>query len=146
MDDDLDETTRQRRLRLDGAGLMVLFLALAVLVWLAGGRLGYARQLRLTAIALLYVLFAAVAVLVPETAGIRRVIGGSSGEWLAVGGLAGPAAAYAAGLGWIRARVRPRTARRARTATPDDRLGRSRSTAMPAASSCARSAAPASAG
>ena len=103
---------------------MVLFLALAVLVWLAGGRLGYARQLRLTAIALLYVLFAAVAVLVPETAGIRRVIGGSSGEWLAVGGLAGLAAAYAAGLGWIRARVRPENREtRAAPATPDDRLG-----------------------
>jgi molybdopterin/thiamine biosynthesis adenylyltransferase len=100
---------------------MLLFLALAALVWVVGGRRGYSWQPRLTVIGLLYVLFAALAVLVPEGSGLRRVIGGSSGEWLAVGGLAGLAAAYAAGLGWIRSRVRPEN--RPATPAPTDRLG-----------------------
>ena len=49
---------------------MLLFLALAALVWVVGGRRGHAWQPRLTVIGLLYVLFAALAVLVPEGSGL----------------------------------------------------------------------------
>lgn len=86
---------------------MALFLALALLVWLIGWKRGIPRQTRLTAIGLLYVAFAATAVVAPEGSRIRDVLGGSAAEWLAVGGLAGLAAVYAMGLAWIRARVRP---------------------------------------
>ncbi|MCA8879919.1 MAG: molybdopterin-synthase adenylyltransferase MoeB [Rhodobacteraceae bacterium] len=106
---------------------MALFLALAILVWLIGWRRGTPRQARLMQIALLYLVFAAAAVLMPETGPLRRVLGGSAGEWLSVGGLVALGAAYVAGLGWLRGRVRPENrahpAAPAAPAAPSDRLG-----------------------
>jgi molybdopterin/thiamine biosynthesis adenylyltransferase len=108
---------------------MALFLALAILVWLIGWRRKTPRQARLMQIALLYLVFAAAAVLMPDSGPIRRVLGGSAGDWLAVGGLVALAAAYVAGLGWLRGRVRPENRpkpadpRPAAPVVPSDRLG-----------------------
>lgn len=82
---------------------MALVLALAAVIWVAGGRLGWPRQARIIALGLLYIAVLALAVALPE----GNALGGSAGEWLVLGGAGALILAYRAGLGRLRARVRP---------------------------------------
>lgn len=86
---------------------MVLVIALGVLVWIAGGRLGWPRQARVTALGLLYVLVLAANVALPPGTPLREALGGSAGEWLVLGGLGALVLLYAKGLGKLREKVRP---------------------------------------
>ncbi len=86
---------------------MILVLTLGVLIWFVGRRAGWPEQARLMAIALLYIGVLALNVALPEGNPLRDVTGGSAGEWLVLGGLGCVFFAYRAGLGRLRARVRP---------------------------------------
>ena len=82
---------------------MIWVLALAVAIWVVGGRVGWPRQARIIALALLYVAVLALAILLPEGAPLS----GGVGEWLVLGGLGALVWAYAVGLKLLRRRVRP---------------------------------------
>lgn len=86
---------------------MVAVLALIVLIWFGGRRLGWPAQARGLGIGLLYVAVLAATIGLPAGVGARALLGGSTGEWLVVGGLVALFFAYRAGLGRLRRRVRP---------------------------------------
>ena len=68
---------------------MIYFLVLAGALWLIGRAMGAPRRARFLMIALLYVAFLALMVVLPEAHPLRAAIGGSLAEWLVLGGLVG---------------------------------------------------------
>jgi molybdopterin/thiamine biosynthesis adenylyltransferase len=103
---------------------MLLFLILAAALWALGWYLGTPRSARWIMIGLLYVAILGVAVALPERHPLRAALGGSTGEWLTVGALAGAAWLYAEGLKRLRARVRPENRPVAAPKTTADQLRR----------------------
>ena len=86
---------------------MGLFLIVSAVIWGIGWRMGTPRQARWLLIGLLYILIVALLVVLPQGAGLRATLGGSPGNWLALGALVGLGFAYSVGLRRLRARVRP---------------------------------------
>ena len=86
---------------------MAVVLLLAAVIWVGGGRLGWPRQARTTALGLLYVGVLVLTILLPDGNGVRRVLGGSFSEWLVLGGAVALILGYRAGLARVKARVRP---------------------------------------
>ncbi|SFG70352.1 Molybdopterin or thiamine biosynthesis adenylyltransferase [Palleronia marisminoris] len=82
---------------------MIWALALAVAIWIIGGRIGWPRQARVLALGLFYVVVLALSILLPA----GSPLGGDVGEWLVLGGLGVLVWAYAEGLKLLRRRVRP---------------------------------------
>ena len=103
---------------------MLLFLTVSAGFWVLGRYMGAPRSARWLMIGLFYVAILAVAVIFPEGSPLRVAIGGSLGEWLTIGALAGAVWLYAEGLKRLRARVRPENLPTAAPKTPDDRLER----------------------
>lgn len=86
---------------------MVFFLVIAVGLWVLGWLTKTPHQARWISIGLLYVgVLAALIVLPPETP-LREMLGGSAGNWLALGAIGGVIYAYTLVLRQIRKRVRP---------------------------------------
>ncbi len=84
---------------------MIYFLVLAGALWLTGRAMQAPRSARFLMIALLYVVFLALMVVLPEGHALRGAIGGSLAEWLVLGGLVGAVIAYRGGLQRLRARA-----------------------------------------
>jgi molybdopterin/thiamine biosynthesis adenylyltransferase len=103
---------------------MLFFLIVAAGLWTLGWYLGTPRSARWIMIGLLYVAILAVAVLLPDAHPLRTAIGGSLGEWLTIGALAGAVWLYAGGLKRLRTRVRPENRPVEAPKTPADTLAR----------------------
>lgn len=86
---------------------MALFLILAAAIWGIGWLMRTPAQARWYLIGLLYLLVVALLVVLPQGAPLRSTLGGSAGNWLALGALVAAGLAYSAGLRRLRARVRP---------------------------------------
>ncbi|MCR9089127.1 MAG: molybdopterin-synthase adenylyltransferase MoeB [Rhodobacteraceae bacterium] len=86
---------------------MILFLILAAGLWVLGWRFKTPVQARLITIGLLYVVFLAALVVLPEGMGLRQTLGGSAKDWLAIGVIGGLVFGYTLVLKQIRKRVRP---------------------------------------
>ncbi len=86
---------------------MILFLTLAVGLWFLGHLTGAPRSARWIMIGLLYVAILAVTVVFPEGHPLSVMAGGSTGEWLVLGGLIAAVWGYSTGLKQLRRRVRP---------------------------------------
>jgi molybdopterin/thiamine biosynthesis adenylyltransferase len=86
---------------------MLLFLALAGLIWAIGWLMKTPPQARWIMIGLLYLVVVALLVVLPQGAALRMTLGGSAANWLAVGALVVVGLGYSAGLRKLRARVRP---------------------------------------
>jgi molybdopterin/thiamine biosynthesis adenylyltransferase len=86
---------------------MILFLLVAGLIWGIGWQMKTPLQARWILIGLLYLLIVGVLVILPEGAPLRTTLGGSAGNWLAVGALVGLGFAYSMGLRKLRGLVRP---------------------------------------
>ncbi|WP_172328757.1 molybdopterin-synthase adenylyltransferase MoeB [Mangrovicoccus sp. HB161399] len=86
---------------------MILFLAAAAAIWLAGWALKAPRQARWLMIGLLYILTLALLLLLPPGAALHRALGGSVEMWLLLGGFAAIGFAYVQGLRALKSRVRP---------------------------------------
>ncbi len=84
---------------------MIYFLLLAAGLWLVGRAMRAPRRARFLMIALLYVVFLALMVVLPEAHPLRVAIGGSLAEWLVLGGLVGAVIVYRGGLQRLRARA-----------------------------------------
>ncbi|MCV6597783.1 MAG: molybdopterin-synthase adenylyltransferase MoeB [Mangrovicoccus sp.] len=89
---------------------MIFFLTMALGFWLLGWRLKTPRQARWITIGLLYLAILTALVILPASHPFRAVLGGSFGEWLAVGVMGALVYAYGLGLKFLRARVRPENA------------------------------------
>lgn len=85
---------------------MLVFLILAAGLWGLGHYLKAPTSARWTMIGLLYVAVLAVQIVFPVGHPPRDAIGGSPGEWLVLGGLAGLVWLYSEGLRWLKQRVR----------------------------------------
>ena len=83
---------------------MLIVLIIAGALWWWTGRKGWPTQPRLLLLGLLYVTVLALT-LIPGP--LRQLLGGSTGEWLVVGGIGALVAAYGLGLRRLRKRVRP---------------------------------------
>jgi molybdopterin/thiamine biosynthesis adenylyltransferase len=86
---------------------MVLFLALVAGIWALGHYAKAPTSARWLMICLLYVAVLGVQVALPEGNPLRVALGGSRGEWLALGLLGVAVWVYRLGLGKLRERVRP---------------------------------------
>ncbi len=86
---------------------MLFFLIAAAALWALGWYLGTPRSARWILIGLLYLAILAVQIVFPAGHPLRGAIGGTLGEWITVGGLAGLVWLYAEGLKRLRRRVRP---------------------------------------
>ena len=87
---------------------MIFFLVLAVALWFFGRSLGWSTDVRLLAIAMLYLGFVLILVLswmTPAGNQIKLVLG-SLGQWLVVGGIVGLIFAYGFVLKHLRLRAR----------------------------------------
>lgn len=82
---------------------MLVAIAVGAAIWFVGRRAGWPVQARLTALGLLYVAILALTIVLPDTV----ALGGSTAEWLVVGGLVALVVAYRTGLVRLRRRVRP---------------------------------------
>ncbi len=85
---------------------MVWVLGIAAGLWFFGRAMNVPASGRWLMIGLLYVLVLAVLVIVPEGHPVQRLLGGSLGEWGALGLLAAAVFGYSQVLGRLRARVR----------------------------------------
>ncbi len=99
---------------------MLVFLILAAGLWGLGHYLKVPSSARWTMIGLLYVAVLAVQIVSPVGHPLRDAIGGSPGEWIVLGGLAGLVWLYSEGLRRVKQRVR---AENPPAAAPKDRLG-----------------------
>jgi molybdopterin/thiamine biosynthesis adenylyltransferase len=86
---------------------MVLFLALVAGIWGVGHYTKAPTSARWLMILLLYVAVLAVHVALPEGSPLRAALGGTLGEWLALGLIGAAVWGYRIGLGKLRQRVRP---------------------------------------
>lgn len=86
---------------------MLAFLVLAAGLWLLGHLIRAPHSARWTMIGLLYVAVLAVTVAFPPGHALRTLAGGTTGEWLVLGGLGAAVWAYSEGLKRLRRRVRP---------------------------------------
>ncbi|MDU8943716.1 HesA/MoeB/ThiF family protein [Ovoidimarina sediminis] len=86
---------------------MLLFLCLAAGLWLLGRMLGAPRSARWIMIALLYVAILAITIAFPDTHPLQSLAGGTTAEWLVLGGLVAAVWAYSMGLRQLKSRVRP---------------------------------------
>ncbi len=86
---------------------MALVLTLALLLWLLGHLIRAPISARLLMIALLYVGVLILQIALPDGHALRQATGGSAGEWVAIGVLAGAVWAYSRGLRHLKSRVRP---------------------------------------
>lgn len=86
---------------------MGVFVLLVAMIWGLGWVFKIPRQARWTLTGLLYVLVVALLVLLPQGAPLRATLGGSAGNWLAVGALVAVGYGYSLILAKVRARVRP---------------------------------------
>ena len=86
---------------------MVFFLVIAAALWGFGHLIGAPRPARLLMIGLLYVAILAVTVAFPADHPLQALAGGTTGEWLVLGGLGAAVWGYGRGLRLLRARVRP---------------------------------------
>ncbi|MGC8202128.1 HesA/MoeB/ThiF family protein [Aliiroseovarius sp. PTFE2010] len=82
---------------------MILIVILAAAIWWGGNAIGLSRRLRIGLLALIYVAILINLALMPESA---RILNGSAGEWLVLGGAALLALGYLRGLAWVRKRTR----------------------------------------
>ncbi|MBV0913948.1 HesA/MoeB/ThiF family protein [Anianabacter salinae] len=98
---------------------MVYFLVAAAALWAMGRAMKAPVQARWTMIGLLYAAVLAALVVSPQGGPLERMLGGSLGEWLVLGGLAAVIWAYHAGL----ARLRGRAAEAEAAAAPAARSG-----------------------
>ena len=83
---------------------MLLVAAFAILIWWLGGRAGYPAQARMILLGLLYVTVLALTLFSNP---LRPALGGSTGEWLVLGGIGALFFVYRAGLRRLRTRIRP---------------------------------------
>jgi molybdopterin/thiamine biosynthesis adenylyltransferase len=86
---------------------MTLVLAMAAMLWGIGHILRMPTNARFLMIALLYVGVLVVQAIFPEGHALRAATGGSLGEWISLGFLAGMVWIYSQGLKKLRTRVRP---------------------------------------
>ncbi|MEL6167366.1 MAG: HesA/MoeB/ThiF family protein [Pseudomonadota bacterium] len=86
---------------------MVFFLIGCAALWALGWRMKAPRSARWLMIGLLYVAILGITVALPDGMPLRNAVGGSTGEWLAVGGLVALVWAYSVGLAHLRTRVAP---------------------------------------
>ncbi len=86
---------------------MILFLTLAAALWGLGYLLKTPRAARWLMILLLYVAVLGVQVVFPEGHALKLALGGSKGEWFALGALGLAVWAYSLGLRALRTKVRP---------------------------------------
>ncbi len=100
---------------------MLLFLCLAAGLWALGHFVGAPRSARWLMIALLYVAILAVTVAFPDGHPLQAMAGGTTAEWLVLGGLVAAVWAYSVGLKELRRRVRSEN-------KPKDESGRSSET------------------
>lgn len=85
---------------------MVWFLGLAAGLWFLGRRLGASANARWGMIGLLYAAVLGLLAAVPPDHAVRRVIGGTLGEWLVLGGLFAAILGYGRVIGGLKARAR----------------------------------------
>lgn len=95
---------------------MVLFLALAALIWGLGRLMKTPPQARFILIGILYLLVVGLLIVLPQDAPLRQTLGGSANEWLAVGLLGAVVLGYSVVLRRLKTRVRPEN----RTTPPVD--------------------------
>jgi len=86
---------------------MTFVLALAAMLWGIGHILRMPLNVRLLMIALLYLGVLLVQTVFPQGHALREAMGGSLGEWVSLGFLAGVVWVYSRGLKRLRRRVRP---------------------------------------
>ncbi len=86
---------------------MVLFLGLALALWVLGHVLGVPGRARWLMILLLYVGVLVAQVILPAGHPLLLAFGGSKGEWFVLGGLGLVVWGYTVGLKRLRSRVRP---------------------------------------
>lgn len=107
---------------------MLVVFGAAVLLWLLGMIAGISRNLRWALIFLLFCAVLLVHLLLPETATLRLIVGGSFQGWLVVGGLVSVVLAYRAMLRFFRAkgqmRVEKMTDNKASPSFSDTELNR----------------------
>ena len=99
---------------------MTFVLSLAVGLWLLGAMMKTPTSARWLMIGLVYVGVLAASLIFPDGHPIRLMLGGSSGEWLIVGILAGVVWLYSQGLAMLRARVRPENRPKAEALISDE--------------------------
>lgn len=87
---------------------MIVVLVLAAALWLLGRQLGVPAQGRWTMLGLLYIGVLAILVLLPEGHPVQQALGGTLGEWGAVGVIALAVVLYQRGLSWLRDQAAPR--------------------------------------
>lgn len=86
---------------------MVVVLGLAAGLWFLGRSMGAPVPARLLMIGLLYVAVLAALIVLPANHPLAASLGGSAGEWAALGGIGIAVWVYSQALGWLRGRVRP---------------------------------------
>ena len=84
---------------------MILFLTLAVGLWVLGHQMGTPKRARWIMIGLLYVVVLVLLVLLPESHALRRSLGESFAEWGALGGLALVVMGYRTVLGRMKSKA-----------------------------------------
>jgi molybdopterin/thiamine biosynthesis adenylyltransferase len=97
---------------------MLLVLLMAAAIWGFGGLAGVPRRTRWLALAGLYVAVLLEQVLLPAGHPLRQATGESPALWLLIGGFGLLGVAYAMGLRWLKARIRPVAAPAPEPATP----------------------------
>lgn len=86
---------------------MALVLGLGVFLWGIGHILRLPVSARILMLSLLYVAVLAANIVLPDGHALRSALGGSSGEWLAVGAIGLLLWGYVRGLKYVRGFVRP---------------------------------------
>jgi molybdopterin/thiamine biosynthesis adenylyltransferase len=86
---------------------MVLFLSLAVGLWMLGGFLKASARARWLMIGFLYAAILLLTVVLPISHPLRNALGGSFGEWAVLGGLVALVFGYTQVLGRVKRRAAP---------------------------------------
>lgn len=98
---------------------MVLFLALAVGLWVLGWALRTPATARWLMILLLYVGVVAALVVLPEGSPLAETLGGSAGEWLVIGGMGAAVWVYSRWIGSLRGRIAAKDVPKGELPDPD---------------------------
>ncbi len=91
----------------------MVFVVMAA-IWGAGWAFGQQVRRRMIGIGIVWVAVVLAHLILPETAPLRSLLGGSAASWLVLGGVVALGLGYRRGLGLLRDRARP-------AAVPDDR-------------------------